>query len=46
VIVHAPSLARMEDLSPLAPLAQGVVVVRTGKPVKAHFGPDALRALV
>ena len=45
VIVHAPSLAKIEDLRPLTFLSQGVVVVRTGQPAKAHFGDDALRAL-
>jgi len=45
VIVHAPALTKVEDLRPLAFLSQGVVVVRTGQPTKAQFGPDALRLL-
>lgn len=45
VIVHGPSLAKSEDLRPLAFQSQGVVVVRTGQPASAHFGDDALRAI-
>lgn len=46
VIIHAPALARVDDLRPLGPLAQGVVVVRNGQPAQAHFGQDALRAVM
>ncbi len=45
VLVHAPSLAKADDLRPLAYLSQGVVVVRKDQPARAHFGDDALRAL-
>jgi len=45
VIIHAPSFARSEDLKPLGPLAQGVVVVQPGQPPKVSFGDDLLQTL-
>jgi hypothetical protein len=46
VVIHAPSLARSDDLKPLGPLAQGVVVVQPGQAPKLSFGEDLLRTLV
>jgi Mrp family chromosome partitioning ATPase len=45
VIIHAPSFARPDDLKPLGPLAQGVVVVQPGQPPKVSFGDDLLQTL-
>jgi Mrp family chromosome partitioning ATPase len=41
VIVQAPSLAKLEELKPLAFPVQGAIVVTAGKPAKAYFGNDA-----
>jgi Mrp family chromosome partitioning ATPase len=46
VIIHAPSFAKAEDLRPLGPLAQGVVIVQPGQSPKVQFGDDPLRELI
>jgi Mrp family chromosome partitioning ATPase len=46
VLIHAPALSRPDDLRPLGPLAQGLVLVEPGKPSQLRLGEQPLRGLL